>query len=71
MGAPPAKATVVNVSAMRLVAAAEPEPFRREVGTKVGGVAGRIAALELVSLFLFLLGLLGLLRVLFDVSMFG
>ncbi|KAF8188670.1 nucleoporin Nup186/Nup192/Nup205 [Pholiota molesta] len=46
-GAPPARATVVNVSAMRLVAAAEPEPFRREVGAKVGGVAGRIAALEL------------------------
>ncbi|KAF9477995.1 hypothetical protein BDN70DRAFT_880524 [Pholiota conissans] len=49
IGGPPAKATVANVSAMRMIAAAEPEQFRRDIAAKVGGVTGRLASLELDS----------------------
>ena len=47
MGAPPAKATVSN--AMRLLATAEPEVFRKEVSSKLGGTLSRLASIELVS----------------------
>jgi len=47
MGAPPAKATVSN--AMRLLATAEPEVFRKEVSSKLGGTLSRLASIQLVS----------------------
>ncbi len=48
MSVPPAQATVGN--AMRLLAAAEPETFRKEVAHKIGGTLARLNAIALVSL---------------------
>lgn len=49
MRAPPMKASVGN--AMRLLATAEPEVFRKEVASKIGGILTRLGGIELVNAF--------------------